>query len=245
MLSRITRTLRSLAPLPAWWIVSRQMDGGARRLLDVGCGQGGPIHYIRSRRRLFAVGADIFSPYLRQHLDRGTYDGLVRCDVRLLPFAAGAFDVVFCGEMLEHLEEADGLAFLASLERLAGRQVILTTPVGRCDQHPYDGNEYQAHRSAWTPAALRGLGYRVRGSGMRGMGGLIARENSPLPDWLRLLANAMWLAATPLSYFLPEIGGSMVCLKEVDLTPPDSSGPVPQVEDGVAPPRGGGVPGKR
>ncbi len=102
MLSRITRTLRSLVPLPAWWIVSRQMDAGARRLLDVGCGQGGPIHYIRSRRRLFAVGADIFSPYLRQHLDLGTYDGLVRCDVRLLPFAAGAFDVVFCGEMLEH-----------------------------------------------------------------------------------------------------------------------------------------------
>jgi hypothetical protein len=73
------------------------------------------------------------------------------------------------------------------------------------------------------------------------MGGLIARENSPLPDWLRLLANAVWLAATPLSYFLPEIGGSMVCLKE--------TGPAPAVaaarrgEDGVA--AGAGVPDER
>src|SRR3989304_2499518 len=41
MLSRITRTLRSLAPLPAWWIVSRQMDGGAGPLLDGGCGRPG------------------------------------------------------------------------------------------------------------------------------------------------------------------------------------------------------------
>lgn len=241
MLSRIVRTLRSLIPLPAWWIVSRHLDRKAGSLLDVGCGQGGPIGYIRSRRRLFAVGADIFAPYLRDHLDRGTYEGLVRCDVRALPFASATFDVVFCGEVLEHLEDLDGRKLLASMERVARRQVILTTPTGHCEQHPYDGNEYQAHRSAWTPAVLRRLGYRVRGSGLRGMGGLIARENSPLPDWLRLLANAVWMIATPFSYFLPEVGGGMVCVKKI--RPP----PAVEAED-VQKPRqaaGTGVPGRR
>lgn len=184
-------------------------------MLDVGCGQGGPIGYIRDGRDLFAVGVDIFLPYLRQHLSDGAYDGLALCDVRRLPFRPGAFDVVFCGEVLEHLQQQEGLELLASMERVARRRVILTTPVGRCQQHPYDGNEHQAHRSAWTPGALRRLGYRVRGSGLRRMGGLIAKETSPLPDWLRLLANAVWMAATPFSYYLPEIGGSMVCLKRV------------------------------
>ncbi len=211
----VARALRSLLPLPSWWTVSRHMEKRVSSLLDVGCGQGGPIDYVRSRRRLFAVGVDTFLPYLRGHLDRGTYEGLVRCDVRHLPFGAATFDVVFCGEVLEHLEEAEGREFLASMECVARRQVILTTPVGRCDQHAYDGNEYQAHRSAWTPSALRGLGYRVRGSGLRGFSGLIARENSPLPELLRLLANAVWMVATPFSYFLPEIGGGMVCVKQV------------------------------
>lgn len=215
MLSRITRTLRSLLPLPAWWIVSRELERGTGSMLDVGCGQGGPIEYIRGRRRLFAVGADIFLPYLRYHLTSGAYDGLVRCDVRKLPFGPGTFDVVFCGEVLEHLEEGEGLRLLASMESVARQQVIITTPVGHCHQHAYDGNEYQAHRSAWTPRALRRLGYRVRGSGLQRMGGLIARETSPLPEWLRLLANAVWMAATPVSYYIPEIGGGMVCIKDI------------------------------
>ncbi len=215
MLSRLTRILRRLFPLPAWWIVARHLDEAGASLLDVGCGRGGPIGYIRARRKLFAVGADIFLPYLRQHLMGGAYDGLVLCDVRRLPFNDGSFDIVFCGEVLEHLEHTKAIELLASMERVARRQVILTTPVGHCDQHPYDGNEYQAHHSAWTPAALRRLGYTVRGTGLRGLGGLIAWENSPLPERLRLLANAIWLAATPLSYFVPEVGGGMVCLKRV------------------------------
>jgi SAM-dependent methyltransferase len=215
MLSPITRGLRSWLPLPAWWIVARHLDREAATMLDVGCGQGGPIQYIRPRRGVSAVGADIFLPYLRQHLRDGAYEGLVLCDVRRLPFDPGSFDVVFCGEVLEHLEENEGRKLLTSIERIARRQVIITTPVGHCAQHPYDDNEYQAHRSAWTPGALRRLGYRVRGSGLRGMGGLIAQENSPLPEWLRFVANVVWMAATPLTYCLPGLAGSMVCVKDV------------------------------
>jgi hypothetical protein len=56
----------------------------------------------------------------------------------------------------------------------------------------------------------------VRGSGLRGMGGLISQETSPLPEWLRLVANAVWMLATPFSYYSPRIGGNMVCVKNID-----------------------------
>ena len=87
------------------------------------------------------------------------------------------------------------------MERIARRQVVISIPVGRCHQQAYGGNPYQAHT--------------VRGSGLRGMGGLIAQETSPLPDWLRLVANAAWILASPFSYCFPRVGGNMVCIKKL------------------------------
>lgn len=184
--------------------------------MDVGCGRGGPIELITRKRNLFSVGADIFQPYLLHCQAKEAYDDLVCCDVRLLPFGADKFDIVICTEVLEHLQRHEAEELVDEMERIARRQVIISTPVGRCHQHAYDSNPYQAHKSTWSSQDFSRLGYTVRGSGLRGMGGLIAQETSPLPEWLRLLANAVWMLATPLSYYLPQIGGgSMVCIKNL------------------------------
>jgi SAM-dependent methyltransferase len=214
--SRFLRGLRSFLPLPSWWTISKHLDKGGKSLLDVGCGRGGPIEFINRKRRLFSVGADIFQPYLLHCRAAGFYDDLVRCDVRFLPFGSGTFDIVLCSEVLEHLQPHEAAHLIADMEERARRQVIITAPVGHCHQEEYDGNPYQAHRSAWTPEDFRQLGYAVRGSGLRGMGGLVAQETSPLPEWLRLVANAVWMLGTPFSYYFPRIGGNMVCIKNLD-----------------------------
>jgi glycosyltransferase involved in cell wall biosynthesis len=162
------------------------------------------------------VGADIFRPYLLQCRAAGIHDDLVRCDVRLLPFGPGTFDTVLCSEVLEHLQQREAEGVIVQMERIARRQVIVTVPTGRCHQDEYDGNPYQAHHSAWMPGDFRRLGYTVRGTGLRGFGGLISQETSPLPEWLRLLANAVWLLASPFSHYFPRMGGGMVCVKNVD-----------------------------
>jgi SAM-dependent methyltransferase len=213
--SRFLRGLRSFLPLPAWWIIQRHLDPAGRSLLDIGCGRGGPIELIRRRRRLFLVGADIFLPYLLHCQAAKVYDHLVCCDVRYLPFTPKSFDVVLCTEVLEHLERVDALVLLKSMEAIARRQVIISTPVGQCEQQAYDGNPHQAHHSSWMPQDFRRLGYTVRGSGVRGMAGLISKETSPLPEWLRLLANAIWILSTPFSYYFPRIGGTTVCVMNV------------------------------
>lgn len=214
MLRRLVTLLRSFFPLPSWWVIQRHLEPGARSLLDVGCGCGGPIELIRRKRRLFSVGADIFWPYLLHCRAAGLHDDVVRCDVRLLPFRAGTFDIVLCSEVLEHLRRDEAKALIAEMENIARRQVIITVPVGRCRQDEYDGNPYQAHHSAWMPADFRRLGYTVRGTGLRGFGGLISEETSPLPQWLRLLANAVWMLASPFSHYVPRIGGGMVCVRD-------------------------------
>lgn len=213
--SSFLRGLRSLLPLPAWWIIQKRLEPGGRSLLDIGCGRGGPIGLLNRKRKLFSVGADVFWPYLQHCKATRLYDDLVCCDVRYLPFLPESFDVVLCGEVVEHLERVEALALMKSIEAIARRQVIISTPVGQCEQYPYDGNPYQAHHSSWMPQDFRRLGYTVRGSGLRGMGGLISRETSPLPEWLRLLANAIWMLATPFSYYFPRIAGNMVCVMNI------------------------------
>ena len=160
--------------------------------------------------------ADIFRPYLLQCRTTGLHEDVVCCDVGHLPFPPESFDVVLCGEVVEHLERLDALALVKSMA-IARRQVVISTPVGRCPQQAYDGNPHQAHRSTWLPQDFRRLGYAVRGSGLRGMGGLVAlaQETSPLPEWLRLVANAVWMLASPFSYYFPRIGGAMVCVKNI------------------------------
>jgi len=215
MLARLARAFRSRLPLPSWWTISKHLDKRGGSLLDVGCGRGGPIELINRKRKLFSVGADIFRPYLLHCRAAGIYNDLVCCDVRLLPFPPESFDVVLCGEVVEHLERVDALALMKSMEAIARRQVIISTPVGQCEQQAYDGNPHQAHKSTWLPQDFRRLGYTVRGSGLRGTGGLVAQETSPLPEWLRLVANAVWMLASPFSYYFPRIGGNMVCIKNI------------------------------
>jgi len=214
--SRFLRGLRSFLPFPAWWTISKHLDKGGKSLLDVGCGRGGPIERINRERELFSVGVDIFQPYLLHCRSAGLYDDLVCCDVRLLPFGPDRFDIVLCSEVLEHLQRYEAEGLINEIELIARRQVLITAPVGRCHQEEYDRNPYQAHKSTWVPQDFRRLGYTVRGSGLRGMGGLIAQETSPLPGWLRFVANGVWMLASPFSYYFPRIGGNMVCVKNID-----------------------------
>lgn len=206
---------RPHVPFTALNTVWRSLDRGARTVLDVGCGRGRPLQFINSRRRLSAVGLDVFLPYLAECQRKGVHQAYVLADARHLPFRRKSFDAVLCLEVLEHLEEREGRTLLREMEEIARRQVIISTPIGSHPQHEYDGNSYQEHRFVWRPAAMRRLGYRVVGHGVRNLGAM-AGVQSPLPKALRPLVHLAWIGAGPLVRFLPELGGDMVCIKRLD-----------------------------
>jgi SAM-dependent methyltransferase len=186
----------------------------ARTILDVGCGRGEPMSFINRHRQFYAVGADIFRPYLKKCKQQGIHDEYIQCDVRYLPFSSKSFDLVLCIEVLEHLRKDEGKGLLQELERVAKKQVLLSMPVGKFVQHAHDSNPYQEHKSSWFPSEFRGRGYIIRGSAIRLVGGsegFLAR----LPQPLRVLRQVIWVFVSPLTYYSPRLAGWIVCSKSM------------------------------
>jgi malonyl-CoA O-methyltransferase len=90
-----------------------------RSLLDVGCGTGRRLH---ASDAAVAVGVDFSIEMLRRARSTGA---LVVGDLRALPVASGAFDVVWCRLAVGHLRELDrAYAELARVCRLRGMVVV-------------------------------------------------------------------------------------------------------------------------
>lgn len=195
--------------------VQRSLDKWDKAsLLDVGCGKGESMKFINRQGGFLTVGVDIFEPAIREAQRQRSHDEHVLCDVRKLPFQKKSFDIVLCMEVLEHLDKEEGTLLLQSLEEIARRQVIVTTPVGLYKQDTFDGNPYQKHKAIWSPTELKNLGYKVRGVQIRGTNfttGLLSHT----PKLLRVPIHIAWYLAGPFVYPLPELSGDMICSKRL------------------------------
>jgi 2-polyprenyl-3-methyl-5-hydroxy-6-metoxy-1,4-benzoquinol methylase len=103
------------------------LAGSPRRVLDVGCSSG----YLARRlveRGAAVVGIDTDEQAAQEA--RAVCEQVLVGDVESmeLPFEAGSFDVILCGDLLEHLR--DPVSFLARLRPLLaqGGKLVLTTP---------------------------------------------------------------------------------------------------------------------
>jgi SAM-dependent methyltransferase len=105
----------------------------ADRVLDLGSGR---APYARLFPHHQYVTADLFAA------------ADVRCDACALPFRSGAFDLVLCSEVLEHVPDPD--ATLKDVRRVMrpGGALVLTTPLTWGVHEPRD-----YHR--WTEMGLR------------------------------------------------------------------------------------------
>ena len=204
--------VRPYIPFTSLNTVLRKLDREARTVLDVGCGKGVPARAIKQRTGARIVGCDIFIPYLQECGRKGYHDALLVCDVRALPFVEKSVDVVVCLEVIEHLGRQDALELLQDLQAIARRQIILSVPRGAYEQHEYDGNRHQEHKSVWSPTDFRQLGYKVCGHGVRNLAGE-AGLASRLPPLLRPSWYFLWVLAGLLVYRRPEWCGDMVCVK--------------------------------
>jgi 2-polyprenyl-3-methyl-5-hydroxy-6-metoxy-1,4-benzoquinol methylase len=126
----------------------------SKRYLDVGAGWWGAAQYAvhhgfpgrytaldfsqEARRRTLAI-----TPTLEYAI----------ADARAMPYADGYFDVVACGELIEHMENVG--AFVAELARVCkpGGRIIISTLIAECDAAIRHG-DYPEHLWAFTPAEL-------------------------------------------------------------------------------------------
>jgi len=122
-------------------------------ILDAGCGK---VDYMPFPK-CYRVGLDIWLPYLREK--RKYLDEVIQCDLRHMPLKKKSFDIVVCVETLEHLPKEDGARLLETLQSLARREIILSTPKRFFMQPPLNGNPYQVHLSTWGKKELEKRGY--------------------------------------------------------------------------------------
>jgi SAM-dependent methyltransferase len=208
----LTRKLRPYLPFTVLNVVWFGLDKNSRSILDVGCGKGEPMDFFNRTRNFHVVGADIFKPSIKLSKSRKIHDDYVVCDVRALPFKQGSFEIVIMLEVLEHLGKNEGEPLIRSLEKIAIKQVIITTPVGRYPQFNVDENLYWEHKWIWSPSDLRALGYTVKGVGLRNMGGQEGLY-SRFPEIIAPVTNLHWILAGFVTYFVPLLSGHMVCSK--------------------------------
>lgn len=98
------------------------------RLLDVGCGLGFLLEGLGERFEA-AVGLEYDPSSLLVNRSRGL-NLMVRGSAWQLPFREGAFDVVLCSEVLEHLPDGMDLVALKELARVTrpGGRILITVP---------------------------------------------------------------------------------------------------------------------
>jgi len=104
-----------------------ELVGSGKRVLDVGCSSGYLARPLVDRG---CVVVGIERDAAAAEMARALCEDVLVADVETmeLPFEDGSFDVVLCGDLVEHLREPE--AFLARVRRVLapGGRVVLSTP---------------------------------------------------------------------------------------------------------------------
>jgi SAM-dependent methyltransferase len=121
-----------------WWYVARRriiFDLLLRRtrtlnnprILDIGCGTGFNVAYLRSLGFTRVVGLDV-APEALDYCRLRHLTALVRGDATHAPFLDGAFDIILALDLIEHVE--DDVTTIRGLARLLspGGVLLIFTP---------------------------------------------------------------------------------------------------------------------
>jgi methionine biosynthesis protein MetW len=107
-------------------IVSRRAP---RALLDVGCGTGDIAMLIKSEMPDCQVsGVDISDEAVAKANNRGITARVCNLDEQPIPFDKASFDLVICGEVIEHLLDPDRLLDEVHRVLRPGGTAVFTTP---------------------------------------------------------------------------------------------------------------------
>ncbi|MEY2426737.1 MAG: hypothetical protein QOI61_2309 [Actinomycetota bacterium] len=106
--------------------LQRALPDTARRVLEVGCGEGRQLTAIGSRfPDADLIGLDLPDVELMEAWD-GVASSMVQASALTLPFADNTFDLVLAIEVLEHLPDPEQA--MREIARVASDAVVLSVP---------------------------------------------------------------------------------------------------------------------
>jgi SAM-dependent methyltransferase len=105
-------------------IFSRMAPG--RVVLDVGCSAGGVLHPLVKTHEIH--GVEIAPSFVQRAIENGFHAVQHNIENEPLPYPAGKFDAIFCGELIEHQVDTDWLMFEINRVLKPGGKLVLTFP---------------------------------------------------------------------------------------------------------------------
>ena len=95
-------------------------------MLEVGCGSGHYISYLKNTGFRLLVGVDISYQKLRYLKEVVGKAELIVCDAQQLPFNQNCFDLVLCSEVIEHLIKPESA--LKEISYVCSKLTVISTP---------------------------------------------------------------------------------------------------------------------
>lgn len=146
-------------------------DGSIQTVVDLGCRDCWHTAGLPGITR--HVGVEIWPEALERGKQKAAAGGIPHFEpvhdnalAYLRGCKDGAFDAVLAIDLLEHLEESDGLDLLDEMKRVASRLAVVWTTLGFIQQAPYDvdgnPNPFEAHKWGPIPGQFIERGWRVR-----------------------------------------------------------------------------------
>jgi hypothetical protein len=128
-----------------------------REYTDIAGSESNPDRYHRPNWEVRIDGVEGFAEYVTP-VHEYVYDQIHLGDMREVVPALGNYDVVFLGDVIEHVTKDEGRRLIADCLDRANRAVVLSTPAVDVPQEALCGNELEIHRSHWTAEDFGSLG---------------------------------------------------------------------------------------
>ena len=120
-----------------------------REYTDIAAVDAEPARYGKDGWKVRIDGVEGFPDYLTPAHDY-VYNNVYVGDMCALIPEMDRYDVIFLGDVIEHVELEQGKALLRACAERANRLVLVTTPARTGPQEAVCGNTLEEHRSAWT-----------------------------------------------------------------------------------------------